>query len=120
MQTRKVLTVLGFVTVLGLPGVASADPQDVGTLRETVRELDARAKAVRSQAERAAPQVKKESERIVSQVDTQRVAIATRLDLLEMVGRANAVDEQAVGEMSATLQSAQQLLARVESWFRPR
>lgn len=120
MCIRKVLFITTLGVMLGLTNVASAESPRLTAVREGLRELDARAKAIRARAAQSTPLVRQESERIVGAVDGQRVFLATRLDLFDMVGRSDSVDEGTVREIEAKYTSTERLLAVVESWFRPR
>ena len=119
MRIKPVLFIATLGVMLGLTNVASAEPPRLTAVREGLRELDARAKAIRDRAAQSTPTVREESERIVNAVDAQRVFLATRLDLFDLVGRTD-VDEDTAREIEARYSSAARLLAVVEGWFRPR
>ena len=119
MRTKHVLFIATLGAMLGLTNVASAEPPRLTAVREGLRELEARAKAVRDRAAQSPSVVREESERIVSAVDAQRVFLDTRLDLFDLVGRTD-VDEDTAREIEAKYASAARLLAVVEGWFRPR
>lgn len=120
MRITKWLVTATLGATLGLTNVASAEPPRLTAVREGLRELDSRAKAIRARAAQSTPTVREESERIVSAVDAQRLFLATRLDLFDMVGRTDSVDEGTVREIEAKYSSTAKLLAVVEGWFRPR
>jgi hypothetical protein len=120
MRITKFLFIATLGATLGLTSAASAETPRLTAVREGLRELEARAKAIRAQAAQSNPAVREESERIVSSVDAQRVFLATRLDLFDMVGRSDSVDEGTVREIEAKYSSTARLLAVVEGWFRPR
>ena len=120
MRITRFLFIATLGVMLGLTNVASAEPPRLTVVREGLRELDARAKAIRARAAQSTPAVREESERIVSAVEAQRIFLATRLDLFDMVGRSHSVDEGTVREIETKYSSTARLLAVVEGWFRPR
>jgi hypothetical protein len=120
MRMTKYLALAVFTTTLALTPLAQAETPQVTALRESIHDLASRTSAVRSQAERASPELRRESERIVAVVEAQRLFLGTRLDLLTILGRTDSVDDAIVREMTTSCTSAGRLLAVVERWFRPR
>ena len=120
MRTKMFLSMLAFSIVLAMSSTAAAETPDVAMIRERNASIYARLRAVRVQADRASPEVKKESERIVAAVEGQQAVLAARLELLELLGRTDAVGERAMHEMTSALRTADRTLSVVESWFRAR
>ncbi|HWL84351.1 MAG TPA: hypothetical protein VNO21_01035 [Polyangiaceae bacterium] len=135
MSTTKFLVpfVLLSATIVLPPRLASAEPTQtdathttaaassttsrLAALREGVRELDSRAKAIRARMEHATQQLRRHSRRILVTVEQDQMSIATRLEILQTA--ASTVDEETVRSMEATYGDAIKLLARVESWYQP-
>ena len=133
MSTPKLLIPCFLLAAAALPGLASADTNvadathaapsasstssRLAALRDGVREIDARAKAVRALMERATPQLRRHSKRILTSVEQDQMSLVARLEILRTVE--SALDEQTVRSMEATYGDAVKLLAKVESWYTP-
>lgn len=117
---RKSVALTALVMTLGLSSIAQAETPLLAALREDVQSLDVRAKALRTLAERASPEVRRESERIVTVVDAQRRFLATRIDLLQLLGLADGADDETLLEIRTKCDAAKRLLSIVEGWFRSR
>lgn len=118
MRTSKFLAAAALSLTLGLTSSARAETPQLTTLRDAVQDLDVRSKAVRAQAERAGADVRRESERIIQVVDAQRLFLATRINLLQMLGLADSVDDGTLQEMTTKCSAANRLLSVVERWYR--
>jgi len=119
--------------ILAAPSRAHADPTESGAtptgsststtnsrlaaLRQGVRELNARTKAVRALMEHATPQLRRHSRRVLVVVEQDQMSITARLDILQVTTAP--ADEPKVRAMEATYAEAVKLLARVESWYPP-
>jgi len=112
-------SLLAAAFVLVLASTARAEGAPIVPLRDGLRDLDTRARVVRSRAERAAPPLRAESERIVGVVDAERTFLETKLELYAMQGR-TAVDEATAREIEGRRAAAERLLALVEGWYRAR
>ena len=99
------------------PVAASSTASRLAALRDGVREIDSRSKAVRALMEKATPQLRRHSKRILVSVEQDQMSLVARLEILRTVS--SALDEQTVKSMEATYGDAVKLLARVESWYTP-
>lgn len=117
MHRSRIVAVATFAATLLLATAAGAENPRLVALRGAITELNARERSVRSFADLSAPRLRAESERIVARVDKQRTSVATRLDVLELLGQTDAVDDTSLRQMEATYTAADRLLAIVEGWY---
>ena len=117
MHTTRFLPMLYLVAALSLTSTARAQDTRLAAMREATRELAARATSVRARAERADPRVRRESERILGIVEEKGASIAVRLDLIELLGRDDPIEESTIHEIESAYRSAHTLLRTVEAWY---
>jgi len=90
----------------------------IAVLREGVRDLDTRMKAMRARVEKTNPRQRGDSPRILAMVEQQHAALSQRLAILQAAE--NGPEESVIREMETTYEGADKLLARVERWYQPR
>lgn len=117
MTQRRWWAIAAFVAVFGMTSPAMAGGASVATIRDGVKDLNARTKVIRPLVDRGPARARPESERLISIVDRDRASLSTRLAIIDILG--GAFDEQgpAMGEMERTMTEAAWVLSIVESWY---
>jgi hypothetical protein len=117
MLFKKLFVIVSVVIALTYSGGARADPITLTALREGVRGLEVRSKAVRTLAERANnPAVLRTIDRILRVIDEKRASLAMRLAVVELLG-SEGVEPRVLYEITSYFLDTSKMLARVESWF---
>lgn len=115
MTPAKLLAIAMLAASLAVSTAAFADSARIKTMRADVQSLESRSHAIRRRAERAGSEVRRESERVAAVVDRHCLSASTRLSLVELLG--DDADVTSLDRIETTLQSADRLLAKAESWY---
>ena len=120
MRARAFLAVISLTAAVSIARTSGADEGGLAPLRAEVTSLTLRVGEVRNRERHVAPALRRESERILSMVEERRAALSVRLDLLELLGHADHVDDDTLRQMQSSYATASKLLGTVESWYQPR
>lgn len=117
MRTSRFIAAIAVAAVLAASSAARAETTTLDAMRESAHAVESRENVIHARAERASPEIRREAERVLTSVAKHRRALSVRLDLLEMLGRAAAIDHAALQEMNATVDTSHRLLDLVEKWL---